>query len=234
MPRKPSPKAPPPGSPSEAKLDLVLKSDATGTGEAVSAGLAALRVPGLDIRIIHHGVGNVSKSDVLMARTGSRLILGFNVDVQPQIERDLKEQGVEVRLYDTIYGLTADVKDIAGRLLPAAPEEKITGKGRVIELFKSSRKGVILGCEVTEGAIEKGKNFRVIAAMGPVYTGRIASLHVETREVAAARVGQQAGIKIADWKKAQVGDLVECFEEPKPGAARRWGPQGGVHRAYGR
>jgi translation initiation factor IF-2 len=212
------------------KLEIVVKSDVAGTAEAVRSALTAMKVPDVDLRVIHSGIGPVSKSDVLMAKTGSRLIIGFNVDVQGQIEPHIREQGVEVRLYETIFRLSADVQVVAAGLHRPEPEETITGQARIIELFKSSHKGIIIGCQVTAGKIEKGKNFRVIAAMGPSYTGRIESLHLAEREVTEGRVGQQVGIKIAGWKKAKIGDIVECFDPPRPGGARRWQPKSGVFR----
>jgi translation initiation factor IF-2 len=223
--------APPPDAARSGKLELVLKCDVAGTEEAVRATLAAIGpAAGVEVRVVHAGLGPVSKSDVLMATTAGRLILGFNVDVHGQLEPHLREQGVEVRLYATIHRLAEDVRRIAAELVPPEPKETVTGQARVIELFKSSRKGVIIGCEVTAGLIEKGKSFRVIGPMGPAYTGRIESLHIAGSEVDQGRVGQQVGIKIPDWKKARIGDLVECFEPPRPAAAARWRPRGGVFR----
>ena len=59
------------------KLEVVLKCDVAGTEEAISASLAAIQVPGVEIAIIQSGIGNISKSDILMAQTGSRLIIGL-------------------------------------------------------------------------------------------------------------------------------------------------------------
>ena len=115
---------------------------------------------------------SITKSDLLLALTASKLVLGFNVEVAPKIESLCREQGIEIRLYDVIYNLTKDVQSIANGLV--APdeedEEKITGKAKVIALFKSSRKGIILGCEVLDGTLVMGKRFRIVSAMGPVYT----------------------------------------------------------------
>ena len=151
------------------KLEIVLKCDVAGTAEAISASLSEIEVPGVQIDLIQIGVGRVSKSDVLMARTGSKLVMGFNVDIMPKLRHEIKEFGVEVRLYDTIYKLTEDMRKIAQSFNIAPPKEKITGKAKVIATFKSGPKGMVIGCEVLEGAIELGKEFRVITAMGPAY-----------------------------------------------------------------
>ena len=211
-----------------SRLEIVLKCDVAGTVEAVAASLESLNVPGVDLEIIQSGVGNISKSDVLMAQTGSRLVIGFNVETMPKLDQHIKEHGIEVRLYDTIYTITEDVKKIAQNLKPKAPQEKITGKARIIAIFKSSRKSTVIGCEVLEGSLELGKNFRVITAMGPAYTGKIASLQIERKNVKIGKPGQQVGIQISDWNKARVDDLVECFEIIRSAGGGMWHPRSGV------
>ncbi len=212
------------------KLEVVLKSDVAGTAEAISASLSEINVSGVQIDLILTGIGNVSKSDVLMARTGSKLVLGFNVNITPKLEQEIKEFGVEVRLYDTIYKLTEDMRKIAQSFIIKEPEEKISGKARVIATFKPGRKGMIIGCEVYEGSIETGKNFRVITAMGPAYFGKITSLQIEKQSVKAGKPGQQVGIKLEGWNKAKIGDLVECYESPPQKGARPWQPHSGIVR----
>jgi translation initiation factor IF-2 len=221
---------PPFGGQAVHRLEVVVKGDVIGTTEAVTASVETVRAEYIEIRVIQDGVGPVSKSDLLMAQTGSRLVIGFNVDLAPKLAEQLGDFGVEVRLYDTIYRLTEDVQAIAQRLKPAEPEEKITAKAEVIAVFKGSHKGIIIGCEVKEGRLALGRHFRVITAMGPAYTGKIESLQVERAAVKSAKVGQQAGIGISGWNKAKVGDLVECFEIISPKDAGRWQPQARVLR----
>jgi translation initiation factor IF-2 len=213
------------------KLEVVLKCDVAGTAEAVSASLAEINVPGVQIDLIQTGIGNVSKSDVLMARTGSKLVLGFNVGVLPKLEQEIKEFGVEVRLYDTIYKLTEDMRKITRSFIVKEPEEKIIGKAKIIATFKASRKGMIIGCEVYEGAIEAGKDFRVITAMGPAYFGKITSLQIEKQSVKTSKPGQQVGIMLEGWNKAKIGDLVECYESLPPRGGGPWKPSSGVIRS---
>ena len=82
-----------------------------------------------------------------MAQTGSRLVIGFNVDAMPKLEQHIQEHGVEVRLYDTIYTITEDVKKIGANLKAKEPQEVVTGKAKIIAAFKSTRKGAIIGLE---------------------------------------------------------------------------------------
>jgi translation initiation factor IF-2 len=220
-------------SPSKAhqKLEIVLKCDVAGTAEAISASLAEIDVPGVQIDTIQTGVGNISKSDVMMALTGSKLVIGFSVDTTPKLEQEIKEFGVEARLYDTIYKLTEDIRKIAQSFKSREAEEKITGKARVIATFNISPKGMVIGCEVLEGLIETGKDFRVITAMGPAYFGKITSLQIERQNVKSAKPGKQIGIKLEGWNRAKVDDLVECFEIVQPKGSGPWKPRSGIFRS---
>ena len=214
------------------KLEIVLKCDVAGTAEAINASLAEIDVPGVQIDVIQTGVGNISKSDVLMARTGSKLVVGFSVDTMPKLEQEIKEFGVEVRLYDTIYKLTADIRKIAQSFKSAEPQEKITGKAKVIAIFNISAKGMVIGCEVLEGVIVTGKDFRVITAMGPAYFGKITSLQIERQNVKSAKPGNQIGIQLDSWNKAKVDDLVECFESLPSKGGSRWKASSGIVRSF--
>jgi translation initiation factor IF-2 len=210
-----------------ARIELVLKCDTMGSVEAISALLANLKAPALDVEIIQSGVGNITKQDLLMALTGSRLVIGFNVGVAPKLEQWVKEHGVEVRLYDVIYRLAEDLRIIGQSLAPLESEDKVTGKCEVIATFKSKKGGVILGCEVVDGSVQVGKRFRVITAMGPVHTAKIESIQVDRQPVKEARVGQQVGVQVSGSAFGKVGDFIECYEEIMP-KRTRWSPRGDI------
>jgi translation initiation factor IF-2 len=220
--RKAAPAARPAG------LEIVLKCESAGCLEAVSSAIQAAPPAGMEIRIIHAGVGAINKTDIFFAETGSRLIIGFNVGIEAHIESLAVEQRVEIRLYDIIYQLVADVKETATSLLSAEENEEILGRAKVIALFKSSRKGIILGCEILEGRLAINDRFRVITAMGPVYTGKIGSLHIGKDAVGVAKAGHKVGLKILDFKNATIGDLVESFLPGDTKNIQPWSPRAGI------
>lgn len=212
-----------------SKLEIVLKCDSTGSIEAVSSSILKISETEVEISIINSGVGDITHSDILMADTGSRLIVGFQVGVLSGADKELRNYGVELRLYDVIYKLIEDVISIA-RSLKSAPDskEEVTGTAKVIELFKSTRKGIIIGCEVLDGHISHGQQFRIISAMGPVYKGRIESMHIGDNTVQKATRGQQVGIKIEDFRNASVGDILESFRSLPLHRGKVWKPEGGL------
>lgn len=212
------------------KLEFVLKCDSDGSIEAVVSSILKTAPPEVDISIIHSGIGYINESDILMAETASRLIVGFQTDVLPGIDAEMKEHAVEARLYNVIYDLTADIRNIAQSIIPAVPREETLGSAKVIALFKSCRRGIIIGCEIQSGYLAVGNNFRIISAMGPVYAGKIESMHIEKNAVQKASAGQQAGIKIRDFNNVKTGDLVECFRPLPLRSVPVWQPTGGIIR----
>lgn len=218
------------GITAKPRLEIVLKCDSTGSLEAVTEDILRAVRSEVDVSIIYSGVGDINHSDVLMAETGSRLIAGFQVDVLPGLDSELNEHGVEVRLYNVIYTLTSDMEMIAAGMVPSASKEELTGNARIIALFKSCRKGVIIGCEVLEGQLTAGRHFRIISAMGPVYSGVIESMHREENPVQKATPGQKVGIKIKNFNQAKIGDLVEAYRLIYSGKETVWRPKGMVIR----
>lgn len=209
------------------RLEIVLKCGTDGSRAAIEKMLREQRPERLEVAIIHGGVGEVNKNDILLAATGSRLIIGFEVGVNPHLEEELRNNGVEVRLYQVIYRLLEDLLALETALVAEPIDEQNIGQARVIALFKGTRHGIILGCQVSSGRLAVGERFRLIGAMGPIYEGKIASLHIEKAEVRAAVPPQQVGLRIDDFQRAAVGDLVESFRPggpPPPG----WQPKPGV------
>ncbi len=210
------------------KLEVVLKCDSEGSLEAAETAISGIVIPGMDVSIVRKGLGAVTASDVFLAETAGRLIVGFQVDVLPGVEKILRIHNVEVRLYSVIYTLTDDLKLLAEGIPPHHPGDQIIGFAKVIALFKSSRKGVIAGCEVVEGRLAVGQHFRIISAMGPVYSGTIESLHIGEHAAQTASPGQQAGIRIRNFSGVKAGDLVESYRPQKK--AEVWRPAGAVIR----
>lgn len=216
-----------PSAVTRPRLEIVLKCESAGCVDAATEAIQSIESPDVDIVIIQSGVGIVSKSDVVMAETGSGLIIGFEVDVVPDLRKELRDHNVEIRLYDVIYRMIGDIAEIAKSLVPAAAQEQIVGTAKVIALFPGSRKGVIIGCEVLNGYLALRERFRIISAMGPVYTGTFDSIHIEKDAVQKATKGQKCGVKLKGFDKVKIGDLVESYR-PQALKISPWKPQGGV------
>lgn len=209
------------------RLEIVLKCGTDGSRAAIEKALREKRPERLEVAIVHSGVGEVNKNDILLAATASRLIVGFEVGVNPHLDEELRKNEVEVRLYRVIYRLIDDLLALEGSLVAGPAAEQIIGQAKVVALFKGRRHGTILGCQVNSGRLAVGERFRLIGAMGPIYEGRIESLHIEKETVRAAVAPQQVGLQIHDFQRATVGDLIESYR-PGPPPPPVWQPNAGV------
>ncbi len=214
-------------SPEETQaLEVVIKCDSYGSVETLTAVLSTLP----HLKIIQSGIGPINHSDLLMAKTGSGLIIGFNTRVPISLQTEVAKEHLEVRLYGVIYTLLADVKTILASQVQQHRERKesILGLAKVIRLFPGSRHGLILGCEVLQGNLVLGKPLRIIAPVGVIYQGKLDSMHIEKEAVKKAGVRQQVGIKINHFEQVHPGDLIECFEPVAQVRHNVWHPVGQV------
>ncbi|MCK4375645.1 MAG: translation initiation factor IF-2 [Candidatus Brocadiae bacterium] len=194
------------------ELPIIIKADVQGSVEAVRENLEKIEHPEVRVRVIHMAVGGVNESDVLLADASDAIIIAFNA-VPDQAARLLAEaRGVDIRRYSIIYNVTDDVRKALEGLLAPLEEERHIGEAEVIQTFKISRVGTIAGCRMTDGAINRNANLRIIRDGLVVHTGRIESLKRFKDDVREARSGQECGIRLAGYNDIKVGDRIEAYE----------------------
>jgi len=195
----------------EKVLKIIIKGDVQGSVEALDSSIANLSSEEMKIEVIHRGIGNISRSDVLLASASQALILGFNVGIEPNVSSLAKGEGVEIRLYRVIYEVIQDLEGlIRGRKVPEKEEVKI-GEAEVRKIFPISRIGNVAGCYVKEGKVVRGSKCRVLRGEEEVYQGTITSLKRFKDDVKEVGEGYECGIKIEGLEDIQEGDVIEVF-----------------------
>src|SRR6266446_2169697 len=192
-------------------LRLVLKCDAQGSLEALSAALKQIESKKVDLELIHAGVGPISESDILLASASSAVVIGFNTKVENMAVSAAKREGVQIKLYSIIYELLDQIKDAMAGLLEPEFRETVLGHAEVKQVFELTR-GIVAGCLVTDGRIARTGRARVIRKRQPVYDGGLSTLRRFQDDVKEVRVGLECGIKLGDFSEYQVGDVIECYQ----------------------
>jgi translation initiation factor IF-2 len=199
----------------EGKLKLlkfVLKADTQGSLEAIKYSLNQVKDEHVSFRVIHEGVGNVSESDVIMASASGGLVIGFNVDVPAQVKRTAEREGVEIALYDIIYKLLEDLKNILSGLLEPEIVETILGRAEVKQVFLTKKKEQIVGCRVLSGKVENKAKLRVMRGDAKVGEGDVTSLRFIDKIVAEIAEGNECGILYRGDIAVAAGDVFECYK----------------------
>ena len=193
------------------EMPIVLKGDVQGSVEAITAALEKLGNDEVMARVIHGGVGGITESDVTLATASKAVILGFNVRAHKEA-RDLAEQdGVEIRYYNIIYNLVDDVKAALSGMLAPTLRETMLGNAQILELFNISKVGLVAGCRVTDGVVQRGAHVRLIRDSVVVHEGKLSTLKRFKDEVAQVQAGQECGMAFENYQDMRVGDVIECY-----------------------
>jgi translation initiation factor IF-2 len=195
-------------------LNLILKGDVSGSVEALEDALMQLDVGAeVDLRVIHRGVGAITKSDITLASASTAVVIGFNVKPEPQTAIYADQEGVEVRFYSVIYNAIEEIELSLKGLLKPEFEEVVLGNAEVRDLFKSSKVGTIAGSVATDGIIRRNAKARVMrdgAVIAEEVT--IESLKRFKDDATEVREGFECGIGVGKGTELQVGDIIQVFE----------------------
>ena len=195
-------------------LNLILKGDVSGSVEALEDALMQLDVGAeVDLRVIHRGVGAITKSDITLASASTAVVIGFNVKPEPQTAIYADQEGVEVRFYSVIYNAIEEIELSLKGLLKPEYEEVVLGNAEVRDLFKSSKVGTIAGSIVSDGIIRRNAKARVIRG-GAVIAEEVTieSLKRFKDDATEVREGFECGIGVGKGADLAVGDIIQVFE----------------------
>ena len=193
-------------------LNLVVKADVQGSVETLKRSLEDISTDELRIRVLHAAVGGITESDVLLASASGAIVLGFHVISSSRARELAENKHVELRSYQVIYELLDDVRSAASGMLAPEIREEVLGHAMVREVFKISKVGMIAGCYVTDGTIERNARIRVTRSDIVVENNRVLEqlkrFKDDAREV---RSGQECGMKIEGYDDIKAGDILECY-----------------------
>jgi translation initiation factor IF-2 len=194
-------------------LPILIKADQGGPAEALADALSHMSNVEVQIQVIHRGVGAITESDILLARTAGAIIIGFHVRPDNNARAAAEREGVDIKLYKVIYEAVDDIRARLEGLLRPEEREIIVGEAEVREVFKVSRIGTIAGCAVRNGVINRQSKARVIRDGVEVYAGTISSLRRFKDDVKEVKEGYECGIGIENFNDIKVGDVIECYRK---------------------
>ena len=193
-------------------VNILLKADTRGTAEAIQDALSKIPGDEVKINILSTGVGGINVSDVNLAAASKAMVIGFNVRADAQARRAAETQGIAMNYYGIIYELIDSVKEMMGGLLEPVIKEEIVGIAQVKDIFRSSKLGVVAGCQVIEGTVRRGNPIRVLRDNIVVYEGELESLRRFKDDVKEVKVGTECGIAVKDYNDVKLHDQIEVFQ----------------------
>ena len=194
------------------ELPIIVKADVQGSAEAVKQSLEKISNEEVRVRVIHAGVGAISKSDVSLADASNAIIIGFNVRPDAVAKAEAEQTGVEMRMYRVIYDAINDVSDAMKGMLAPKVREVALGEAQVRQVYKISSVGTVAGCRVTDGKITRDAQLRLVRDGIVICEDAIASLKRFKDDAKEVAEGYECGITLAKFQDIKEGDVFECFK----------------------
>lgn len=193
-------------------LSVIVKADVQGSSEAICSSLQKLATNEVAVKVLHSGIGEITESDVTLAKASNALILGFNVRANMQARDQIMRDKIQVKYYSIIYDLIDDIKALLSGMLTPDIKENTLGSAEVRKLFDISKFGRIAGCMVLDGLIKRGTKARLIRDGKVVHTGNIKSVRKVKDDVKEVKSGFECGIALENYNDIHLNDIIECFE----------------------
>jgi len=193
------------------ELNVIVKADVQGSVEALCEALNKLSTNDIKLKIIHSSTGTITENDVMLASASDAIIIGFNVRPDARVAELAEHEGIDIKLYDIIYNVIADVRAAMEGLLEPVYKEVVQGRAEVREVFRVPKIGAIAGSFVLDGKIVRSASLRLIRDGVVVFEGKIASLRRfkdDAKEVAA---GFECGIGIEGFNDMKAMDIIETY-----------------------
>lgn len=190
----------------------IVKSDVSGTVEALVACLQDIKSDKVSLEIIGSSVGQITKNDIEFASTASASIVAFNVKQENGVASLAKHDNVEIISHNIIYELINQVRDAMKNLLDPELRENKLGAAEVRQIFNVSKGGKVAGCMITEGSVKRDKFLRIFRGAKEIARGKVADLKRFKEDVSEVRAGYECGIGVSGFADYEVGDVFECFE----------------------
>ena len=192
-------------------LNIIVKADVQGSAEAVKASLEKLTNEEVRVRVIHCAVGAINESDVMLASTSNAIIVGFNVRPDANAKDTAARSKVDMRMYRVIYDCINEMEAAMKGMLAPKFKEVSLGSAEVREVYKITGAGIIAGCYITEGKVQRNAQIRLVRDGIVVHEGTISSLQRFKDAVKEVAQGYECGIGIEKYSDIKVGDVIEAF-----------------------
>ncbi len=194
-------------------LNLLIKADVLGSLEAIIASLAKIKHDEVGIKIVGKGLGNVNEDDVIKAEAGKAIIVGFNVNVNPIAEENMREKGIEFKKYSIIYDLINWIRETLQGMLSKETIITELGLGKVLAVFRKDKGAMTIGCRITKGKVVKNCLVRIKRDNVLMGTGKIVQCKIGKADVNEVNEGTECGLRYEGKERLIDGDRLEFYTE---------------------
>lgn len=188
----------------EDKIKIILRTDVLGSLEAITNCLPA------EVAIISEAVGEINEADITNAKAYSAEIITFNLNSPASVQKLAEVEKVKITNYQIIYDLLKYLEEKVLKILEPTIDKKIVGKAVVKAIFNMKGEE-ILGCQVTEGKINRTNPVCIQRDNRILVETRLKSLKEGKQDINEVVVGQEFGAILVKTVDFLVGDMLISY-----------------------
>lgn len=196
-------------------INLLIKSDVLGSGEAIEGSLAKIETSDIKINILNKGLGNITEGDVARAQASGAKLIGFNVKTTPLAARLAREAKVQIKNYRIIYDLINDLKAEVSSLIEEDLERANIGRMKVLAIFRTEKTGQIVGGRIIDGKVEANSLIEVIREKEAIAEGKLTKLQIAKQDVTIVEANQECGVSYQGKPVIKVDDILVFYKMEK-------------------
>jgi len=194
-------------------LNLVIKTDVSGSLEAISEAMKSLPQDKIFLRILKGEVGDINDSDVKLAQSSKARLLSFRVKASPHILDLAEHQNVKVVSFDIIYDLIQGIRLMMEKSMKMEKVRVDLAKIKILLVFWTEKNRQIVGGKVIEGMVKKGAKIEVQKGQEIAGRGRMLSLQRNKNDIDEAKKGEEVGMLYEGDVKIEEGDILLIYTE---------------------
>ncbi|MGI3777149.1 MAG: translation initiation factor IF-2 [Janthinobacterium lividum] len=196
----------------QKEVALLIKTDVQGSAEAIQATVLKLEHEEVNVRVLNSSVGQITESDIQLAKASDAMIVGFNVRATAQAKALATRDEVEIRYYSIIYQVIDDIEQMVKGKISPKYREKFLGYAEIRKVFDITKSGKVAGCMITEGVVKRGCGVRLLRDNVVIHQGELSVLKRFKDDVKEVARGYECGLSFAGFQDLREGDMVECYE----------------------
>jgi len=202
-------------TPDKKVLNLILKADVVGSLGAITDLLKNLPQEKVVLRVLKKEVGNITESDVKLAKSAKARILGFRIKVSPIAQHLAEREKIKIMNFEIIYELSQGIREIMEKALSPEAIRTDLGKVKVLVIFRTEKNRQIIGGKVAEGAIKRGSLIEILRNEEKIGRGKLVNLQRNKKDIDQSLRGEECGILFEGNARIEEGDILLIYTEER-------------------
>jgi translation initiation factor IF-2 len=195
-----------------ALVPIILKTDVSGTAEAIIRSIEAKSNDDVIFKIIKHDCGDINESDIKLASSDPQtVIIGFHINEDPKIKGLNEYESTTIQTFDIIYELDSFLDTLYEQRRIKKEVEVEQGNLKVLKTFSRQKNKHVIGGKVQSGSLTVGHDFFIVRNKEIVGKGIITGLQEGKIETNNVKEGSECGVMITTKDDVHENDRIQTY-----------------------